>query len=644
MRENDLPIFKQHGRLSLFVLKASFLVIAFICAFLFTSATAKAADYYVDCSAAVNGTGTLASPYQGFADINAIGTLSAGDRVLLKSGVTCNQQLTVTGQGTASSFIEISSYGGSDKAKIIRNGLESDRAIKLSNPSFWKINNLEIGQAGTGILVTFSTAGHTNLFFTDLFFHDIKGIHQGSGSGNNVTGDAIWNSAGIEFTSKTFDSGHPASTYIVNNVTFDSIVGTRNLDTISIDWYNSAYMVATGHKAAENIIMKNLHFYDNDAGGGTATGCDDNVRLTSVRYLTLIDSNFHNNAACFSATGTAALYMAFVEDTYILNSIFTGVPYTTNPSNSSQLSPDRVAFDYECCTNNLQINNNYIANNAGAGISYLAIHPGLGLETNSVAAGNSFINNGDGSFRRAGTSDTPTGVIRDNFYYEPRNFLYQDGANYSGFIQSNNLAIAVPSSIYHSSYQFTGTQGENNWFYQHYNGTAWNNLGYYDSTKELWMPSSTVNVPQIGRFGMHPDAGTASITARVWKAPVTGTVSIRGRILKSVTTGGDGVAARITKNGTQIWPASGSQTVNYNNMFGVESSLNNITVSAGDLIRFEITSGAAGANQYDNTSWTPAVAYTTATNLAKEWDFNTSGYREGWANTNQMSSTVAGGS
>lgn len=612
---------------------AVFVAAVCCCLILLGTSKAHAADYYVDCSAGTNGAGSQVSPYNGFTTINGIGTLSAGDRVLLKSGVTCNQQLTVTGQGNSSSYISIDSYGGTAKAKIIRTGNQADRAIKLTNPSYWKINNLEIGSAGTGILVTFSTAGHEALNFTNLYFHDIYGIHQGSGSGNDSTGDAIWNSAGIEFTSKTFNASNPASTYIVNNVTFDTIEGYHNLDTVSIDWYNSGYMNASGgHKAAENVLMTNLNFHNDNAGGGT--GCDDGMRLTSVRYLTLINSNLDGEGGCHSDTGTAAIYIAFVSDSYIMNSMFQNVPNTS--------SPDEVAFDYECCTNNLQINNNYIAGNAGAGISYLAIHPGLGLETNSVAAGNTFVNNGNGSFRRAGNSDTPTGTIRDNLYAEPNNFLYLDGADYSGFSLSNNIQITNSGAIYHSAKQFSSTQGGSNWTYKSYNGTSWSNLGYYDAAGNIWQASSTVNVPQVSQFGMHPEPGTGKIVARAWTAPISGTISIRGRVLKSVIQGGDGIVARITKNGTRIWPASADQAVAYNDRFGYESNLDGIAVSAGDEIRFEITSGSSGDNTYDSVSWTPTVAY-TASSLAAQWDFNTAGNTEGWANTNQVSGAVSGG-
>ncbi|BBH24091.1 hypothetical protein Back11_54360 [Paenibacillus baekrokdamisoli] len=601
-----------------------------------TATASAAATYYVNnqigsgCNDSGTGTSQTA-PWCSFVPVNSHGAFGAGDQILLARGSVWNQQMTITGTGTSVSPIVLGAYGSGSRPSIIRNGLESDRAIILTNPTFWHISSLEIGSAGTGILVTFSTAGHEGLVFDNLYFHDIKGIHQGSGSGNDSTGDAIWNSAGIEFTSKTFDNSNSVNNYIVNNVTFDRIEGTRNLDTISIDWYNGTYSSTSSHKAAENIVMTNLNFHGNNAGGGSATGCDDGMRITDVRYLTMINSKLDGDSGCHSATGTAAVYMAGVYDSNIFNNMFTNVPDTG--------SPDMVAFDFECCTDHVNISENYIAGNAGAGISFLAIHPGIGFETNTVAAGNTFIQNGNGSFRRAGTSDTPTGTIRDNFYNEAKNFMYEDGADYSGFTVSNNLPIKSVSAIFHSANQFGSTQGLNNWVYKAYDGSTWSNLAYYNSANKAWQPSSTTGTPSISQFDQNPANCGSCWVARAWKAPVTGTVSIRARVLKALS-GGDGSVVRITKNGTRIWPAAGNQSLGSSDMVGYEAILDSISVNENDEIRFEVSSGTTGNNTDDTVSWVPSIAYS---NYGLQWDFNTNGNLEGWSMANQISGSVSGG-
>ncbi|THF84439.1 right-handed parallel beta-helix repeat-containing protein [Cohnella fermenti] len=603
---------------------------------LLSSASASAASYYVNnqvgsaCSDAGSGTST-AAPWCSFAPISSHGAFAAGDQILLAKGETWNEQMSISGTGTAANPIVLGAYGSGAKPKILRNGLESDRAIALANPSHWTISGLEIGQAGAGIVVSFSTAGHEGLVFKDLYLHDIKGIHQGSGSGNDVTGDAVWNSAGIEFTSKTFDDSNDASLPIVKNVLFEDIEGSRNLDTISIDWYNGTYSSVTGYKAAEQVVMRNLNFHRNDAGGGSATGCDDGMRITDVRYLTLIDSRIDGDAGCHSDTGTAAIYLAGVYDANIFNNVFTNVPHTS--------SPDMVAFDFECCTNNVNISENYFAGNAGAGISFLAIHPGLGYELNTTAAGNTFVQNGSGSFRRAGTADTPTGAIRDNLYHEANAFLYEDGADYSGFTVSNNQPIKSASAISHASASFGSSQGAGNWTSRAYDGTSWTNLAYYDAAKKQWQPSSSAASPSVSAFELQPSACASCAVARVWTAPLQGTVSLRARVLMAEE-GGDGVVVRITKNGTRIWPVSADQSVAGGNRTGYEAILDGISVNAGDELRFEVSAGSAGNNVSDAVSWAPSVAYT---NYGLQWDFAAAGNLENWTMASQISGTVSGG-
>ncbi|MFD2327796.1 right-handed parallel beta-helix repeat-containing protein [Cohnella sp. GCM10020058] len=600
------------------------------------SASASAASYYVNnqsgsaCSDA--GAGTSASaPWCSFAPVNSHGAFAAGDQILLAKGATWNERMTLAGTGTSANPIVLGAYGSGTKPKIVRNGLESDRAISLTNPSYWTIGGLEIGRAGAGIVVSFSTAGHEGLVFKDLYLHDIKGIHQGSRSGNDVTGDAVWNSAGIEFTSKTFDDSHGASAPIVKNVLFEDIEGSRNLDTISIDWYNGSYSSVTGYKAAEQIVMRKLNFHQNDAGGGGATGCDDGMRITDVRYLTLIDSRIDGDAGCHSDTGTAAIYLAGVYDANIFNNQFTNVPHTS--------SPDMVAFDFECCTNRVNISENYFAGNAGAGISFLAIHPGLGFELNTTAAGNTFVQNGSGSFRRAGTSDKPTGTIRDNLYHEANAFLYEDGADYSGFTVSNNQPIKSASAIAHASASFGSTQGLGNWTSKAYDGASWTNLAYYDTAKKQWQPSAATAFPSVSAFELQPSACANCKVARVWTAPIQGTVSLRARVLMAEE-GGDGVVVRIAKNGTRIWPSASDQSVAAGDRTGYEAILDGIVVGAGDELRFEVSAGSAGNNASDAVSWTPSIAYT---NYGLQWDFGTAGNLENWTMANQIAGTVSGG-
>lgn len=75
------------------------------------------ATYYVDCNAAADGNGSLATPWDAISDINGA-TLAAGDNVYLKRGCTFREQLTVPNSGSSGSPITIGAYGSGAKPVI----------------------------------------------------------------------------------------------------------------------------------------------------------------------------------------------------------------------------------------------------------------------------------------------------------------------------------------------------------------------------------------------------------------------------------------------------------------------------------------------------------------------------------------------
>ncbi|MBM7567222.1 hypothetical protein JOC55_004174 [Paenibacillus sacheonensis] len=575
-------------------------------------ANASNTTYYVNnqpgsnCSDSGSGTST-GQPFCSFTPINNIGTFGAGDQILLARGATFNQQMVVTGSGNSGSWITIGAYGSGADPKIIRNGVESDRGIRLNNPDYWRIQNLEVGYAGVGILVTFTSSGHQGLEFRNLYLHHITGIHGNSGSGSQNGGDYVMNSAGIDITAngaqKTEDHWNGP---VINNVLFDYIEGAHNLDTIAIDFLGGGLSyVGPGdlrHDAATNVVMNHLYFHDNDANG-MGNVCGESLALNATDGLTLMNSVFDHANSCPAPTGTAAIYTGFLNNANFFNNIMKNMPNTN--------SPDQVSIDYEAIVSNFKVNNNFFGYNAGAGPSILAFNSYIGsvipnrLDNLSIE-GNVMMNNGQGSIRIAGSGLNPTGRIGDNLYHDSTFIYTETGGTASSMTVANNRYIPTESDLYSSSYQFGGTQGGNSWSYQSYSGSSWSNLAYYDASAKSWQPSSGTAVPNVRQFEQTP--GTSGKIARAWTAPSSGTISIRGRLLKSDLAGGDGITARITKNGTRIWPASGDQSIAYNDKVGVEQVLDNLSVTAGDVIRFEVDGSANNAN--DATSWSPSIAYT----------------------------------
>ena len=88
-------------------------LIAAILCLLISTVSAKATTYYVNCSAATNGSGTLSSPWNNV--LSASITYSAGDSLRLMRGTTCSgQELDPLGSGTSGSPITIDAYAAAD--------------------------------------------------------------------------------------------------------------------------------------------------------------------------------------------------------------------------------------------------------------------------------------------------------------------------------------------------------------------------------------------------------------------------------------------------------------------------------------------------------------------------------------------------
>jgi hypothetical protein len=595
------------------------------------SASATPTTYYINnvsgsgCSDSGTGTST-ATPWCSFTPANAHGAYSAGDRILLARGATFASGLVLTGSGTASAPIELGAYGTGAMPIVSGTGLSTERDVRINNGDYWLVDNLSLKNAGDGLLAFYSTTGHQGLTIQNMVVSGITGIHQGnSGAGHP---DGIWNSAGIT-VSGVLPTGYTASQYMISGVTISGVEGFHNQSSLSFDWNNGETASgAQGYNNAQNVTLDHLNFHD-DNGNGTSAGCDEGMRIVGSQNVVVSDSILNNEGDCHSNSGTADILIGRVKNVTFQNNIF------ENMTNTS--SPDQVAIDYEDIEINTTFIDNVITTHPGAGISYLNIHSD-NVITGAVSAGNTFVSNGSGSHRELNVPSTPTGTIRDNLYSEPNNFLFVDGSgSYAGFTVTNNQSATSAADVFPASQQFSSTQGGSNWSYQYLNGSTWTNLGYYDSTANVWQQSSSVNVPQVGRFDQHPGIGGTQQAARVWTAPHDGVVNVRGLVFKADRTGGDGVLASITKNGTQVWPVTGgAQAVAYNNLSGYETNLDQLAVTAGDVIRFQVTPGSSGDNTYDQTSWAPSIAYAGR-------EFPTAGDTQGWTALNQASVASSGG-
>ncbi|MFI6896859.1 carbohydrate binding domain-containing protein [Streptomyces sp. NPDC050256] len=146
------------------------------------AAPAAAADttYYLDCSAASNGTGTQASPWSELATLNAR-IFDPGDTILIKRDTTCTGQLSPQGSGTAGMPIVIDTYGTGAQPEIAGNGTVRD-TVYLYNQEYWELRNFAVSNtAATAALRTgvrihlhdYGTGDHYRV--SNLTVHDVSG-------------------------------------------------------------------------------------------------------------------------------------------------------------------------------------------------------------------------------------------------------------------------------------------------------------------------------------------------------------------------------------------------------------------------------------------------------------------------------------
>jgi hypothetical protein len=594
-------------------------------------AFAAGTRYYIDNQPGSNcsdgGTHSMTQPWCTFTPINKIGKLSPGDQVLLASGGTWDQQMTLTGSGTSNQPITLSSYGTGAKPRILRHQAVRDICILLTDPSHWNISNLEVGEASVGILLHYTRLSNNGIWISNIHAHDNKGIWDSYSTEHPVSGNRpdpfavsldINLSSGILFnlSSKlTFSS----SQYVLKGVLLSDIHGSNNVDSVAFDAETNSNDHQDGHNAFQDVRLNGLYLL-NDNGHAAPVyqaaglGCSDSLRLLGMTNVTLLNSVLYNEAACHTATGTAAIILGRVSNVTIANNIIYGVPASN--------SPDETGIDFEWSESHVDLHGNFFGGNAGAGVEILNIHPrdhsaDLDFYDNTFANNSRTFNPGGASiweFCQDRAFGTPSGLIRDNLYTEPQGSVFFAGGNIALVKNSDNLSISTVSN--YAAEGFSSKQAKNQWRYMYQSSaSAWSNIPYYVSSDNIgfWEVSPS---QYISAFQLAPAANTGSpdtgSVARVWVAPRAGTISIRGRVLKSDAGGGSGVYAAIDlvsgKDVTRIWPAKGGkQLVAGNDQAGYSADVNNISVSAGDQVRFEVT--ANGDNAHDTVSWTPSVGY-----------------------------------
>ncbi|MCD9023743.1 hypothetical protein [Cohnella silvisoli] len=167
--------------------------------------------------------------------------------------------------------------------------------------------------------------------------------------------------------------------------------------------------------------------------------------------------------------------------------------------------------------------------------------------------------------------------------------------------------INYVSSGWNASSGFGTTQGLNNWYYLESSGITYPQLTW-NAAANAWKGSNAYNLIWSPAH-IHPDL---TDTVRAWKAPNAGTVILSGNVRKG-NSGGDGIQVKMMKNGSQVWPASGWQSISGTDITGINHNLK-INVAANDMIYFVVNQNVN--KDFDETIWDPVIVYDATASVA----------------------------
>ncbi|ULR48298.1 carbohydrate binding domain-containing protein [Streptomyces deccanensis] len=410
-------------------------------------AQAAGTSYYVDCSAAANGTGTSGSPWNSLAGPNAK-TFAPGDQLLLKRGTTCNGTLHPLGSGSAADgSISIDAYG-TGALPIIAAGGATD-AIYLHNQEYWEISNLEITNTGAvkganarrGVYVVLENYGTGNHYkVSNLNIHDVNGNNS-----KEVDG-----SAGILFavlgttTPSAFDDVVIDGNTVANIARSGINMSSTWLCRPSIGCNNPAWTPWTG------VVVRNNTVHDTDGDGIVVQMSKD----------ALIEHNVVYNAAKAPNAANAGIWAWDSDGTVIQYNEAYGTKKLTG-------NPDGQGFDVDYGQDGTVVQYNYSHDNEGGFLLFCGCGGGSRLSSNAVVRYNV---SEDDRLRVVNMLGSQDSQFYNNTIYIPSgstaNVFEVDGA-WNDLTLANNLIYNLGSGgyVYTSGQPASNFSWRNNLFY-----------------------------------------------------------------------------------------------------------------------------------------------------------------------------------
>jgi hypothetical protein len=156
----------------------------------------------------------------------------------------------------------------------------------------------------------------------------------------------------------------------------------------------------------------------------------------------------------------------------------------------------------------------------------------------------------------------------------------------------HTLRYAIGINTANSQTEFSGVQGQNNWYYGYYDG-PFTSANYQPMTQfvdNVWKVNNGTYWTLISDYGGHPNGVIGGITpveqwaVRRWVSEVDGEIQIYGILAKGDTQGGNGVIGHIFVDGVEVWSQSiaGTDGTGVNYQITTKVKLNSVVDFAID--------------------------------------------------------------
>jgi len=507
-------------------LSVSFVLLALLASAKYASAT----NYYINCAAGSNGSGTQASPWNSLASPNAH-TFAPGDYIYFNRGTTCYGLFYPLGSGNASAPITVTAYGTGALPTI--DGQSNWAVFNLSDQSYWSIENLQLLHGKTYGLYVYSCndTAVTNIYIANISATDATYVMQYVEDSGEIYMATCKPGANGEWDGST-----------INNVYINGI--TTGNTTVSEGIFI---------RGGDDVAAVNGGYKGNNIWVGNSTV--SNVHGNGILIVDAQNSGESANVVSLTGQCTTNCGSQNPGSVWVWNSTNMTMEWNESYSNSSWGAYDGGGMDIDTYNTNVTAEYNYLHDNQGYCICVLGT--GGVTTTNSIIRFNVCVNNNN-------VAVNPSGVqvgLQGDFYLSVwdggllngvqiyNNTSYYDStmahnAEFQDFVPASSFGTSIPSfyknNLVYSNLQYPGmvnawtpfTLSNNLYFtsagaptyYFGWNGTWWDSFDTYQTESGQDAYSMVVN-PLLGDPGYdggatptnqyEPQSGSPAIGAGV---------------------------------------------------------------------------------------------------------------------------------